>query len=95
MKRLLVLLAFIPCTALAECYWINGQYACTLSNPQPYIPPPAYIPPPNYYYAPPPAYMPPPVYVPPITPGQIPPPPGDWGNSKFVPIPERRNIWGE
>ena len=92
MKRLLLLLASVPGVAAAECYWINGQYACTLSNPQPYAAPvnPYYPPPPNYYYTPPPA-----VYIPPITPGQIPPPPGDWGNSKFVPIPERRNIWGE
>jgi hypothetical protein len=91
-KRLLLLVMLVPGTAAAECYWINGQYACTLgNNPQPYAAPvnPYYPPPPTYYY-PPPA-----VYIPPITPGQIPPPPGDWGNSKFVPIPERRNIWGE
>ena len=92
LKRLVFLALFVPVTALAECYWINGQYACTLgNNVQPYVAPvnPYYPPPPNYYY------VPPPVYIPPITPGQIPPPPGDWGNSKISPLPERRNIWGD
>jgi len=91
LKRLVFLALFVPATALAECYWINGQYACTLNNnPAPYIPPPSqYIPPNGYYYAP------PIIVMPPITAGQIPPPPGDWGNSKISPLPERRNIWGE
>ena len=93
MKRLLILLAFVPSVALAECYWINGQYACTLgTTPQPYVPP---VIPPGYYYTPPPAYAPPPVYVPPVTPGYYPPPPPGWGDTKIVPLTERKNIWGE
>lgn len=90
-KRLVLLLALVPAVAQAECWWINGQYACTLgTTPQPYVAPvvPNTPPPPNYYYGP------PPVYVPPITPGYYPPPPPGWGDSKIVPLPERRNLLG-
>lgn len=89
-KRLLLLLAIAPAVAQAECWWINGQYACTLGTPnQPYVAPvvPALPPSQNYYY------VPPPVYVPPITPGYYPPPPPGWGDTKIVPLPERKNLW--
>lgn len=96
MKRILVLILLAPAVAQAECWWINGQYACTLNNSQPYVAPVVpNIPPPSYYYTPPPLYTPPPVYVPPITPGYYPPPPPGWGNSKIVPLPERRNLLGD
>jgi hypothetical protein len=91
LKRILFLALFVPTVVFAECYWINGQFACTLgNNPTPYVPPPAqYVPSPGYYYAP------PIIVVPPITPGQMPLPPSDWGNSKISPLPGRRNIWGD
>jgi hypothetical protein len=94
-KRLVFLLVLVPAVAQAECWWINGQYACTLTNNQPYVPPvvPNIPPPPNYYYAP--GYVPPPVYVPPVTPGYYPPPPPGWGDTKIVPLPERRNLLGD
>lgn len=88
-KRLLVLLAFVPGVAAADCHWINGYYVCSPSNNY-YAPPPTpsyYYAPPSYYYAPPPVYVPPPV-----TPGYIAPPPADWGNTKIVPLPERRSF---
>lgn len=89
-KRLVLLLALLPGVAQAECWWINGQYACTLgTTPQPYVAPVVpNVAPPNYYYGP------PPVYVPPITPGYYPPPPPGGGDSKIVPLPERRNLLG-
>lgn len=80
-KRLLFLAALVPSVAQAECYWINGQYACTLGNTY-NVPVQPYVPPQNYYYAPPPMYVPPP---PPITPGYIAPPPADWGYTRIVP----------
>ena len=92
-KKLALLLALVPSVAVAECWWINGQYACTLTNNLPYVAP---VTPPGYYYTPPPpAYVPPPVYVPPITPGYYPPPPPGWGDTKIVPLPNRRNLSGE
>jgi len=93
-KRILILLSLVPTVAQADCHWIDGYYTCFPDNNSRYVAPvvPNIPPPPNYYYAP--GYVPPPVYVPPITPGYYPPPPPGWGDTKIVPLPERRNLLG-
>ena len=88
-KFLAAVLLMVAGTAHADCHWSNGYYVCSPSNNYYVPPPPTYYvpPPPSYYYAPPPVYVPPPV-----TPGYIAPPPADWGNTKIVPLPERRSF---